>query len=246
MVCHCLLVETEDGLVLVDTGLGTVDLGPETRLPKTWRLMSNPQSDTDTALSHIHRLGYSPRDVRHIFVTHLDLDHAGALSDFPEATVHCYQREYDAAMSPSPGESKRYVQKQWAHQPKWQLHQDGSGDHWFGFEAVIPLASMSDELAIVPLTGHSAGHCGIAIRGRESWVLHAGDAFFHHSELLPGEEAPFLTRFLERQIENNREQRLHNQKRLQELHLGHQGEVRVICSHDPELLERAQAASAGR
>ncbi len=34
------------------------------------------------------RLGYSINDVRHIILTHLDLDHAGGLHDFPNAAVH--------------------------------------------------------------------------------------------------------------------------------------------------------------
>lgn len=41
LVCHCLLVEREDGLVLIDTGLGTADLAqPRRRLGLLWLLYS--------------------------------------------------------------------------------------------------------------------------------------------------------------------------------------------------------------
>lgn len=239
MVCHCLLVETDQGLVLIDTGLGTADLGPGSRLPRDFRLMSNPQADSDTALSHVKRLGFSPSDVRHLFPTHLDLDHAGGLSDFPEATVHVYEQEYEAAMTPVRGDKGRYVAQQWAHGPLWELHKEPDGDTWYGFDAVQPIAALGDDLAIVPLTGHSAGHCGIAIRVDGAWVLHAGDAFFHRSELTPGVKPPFLTRVFERRVERHRSDRLHNVQRLQQLQAEHSDEVQVICSHDPELLRKA-------
>jgi glyoxylase-like metal-dependent hydrolase (beta-lactamase superfamily II) len=42
-------------------------------------------------------LGYQPQDVRHIVLTHLDLDHVGGLRDFPHAEVHVYAEELDNA-----------------------------------------------------------------------------------------------------------------------------------------------------
>jgi hypothetical protein len=46
MVAHCLLIETESGLVLVDTGLGCNDMrSPKTRLSWGFLLLSNPVLD---------------------------------------------------------------------------------------------------------------------------------------------------------------------------------------------------------
>ncbi|WP_249167104.1 hypothetical protein [Bradyrhizobium sp. JYMT SZCCT0428] len=36
MVCHCLLVETHDGLALVDTGIGLDDIANPPRLGRKW------------------------------------------------------------------------------------------------------------------------------------------------------------------------------------------------------------------
>jgi hypothetical protein len=36
MVCHCLLVETNDGLALVDTGIGLDDIAEPLRLGRKW------------------------------------------------------------------------------------------------------------------------------------------------------------------------------------------------------------------
>ena len=51
----------------------------------------------ETAKSQIQAMGYSPRDVRHIVLTHLDFDHAGRIEDFPHARVHVMERELESA-----------------------------------------------------------------------------------------------------------------------------------------------------
>ena len=84
LVCHCLLVETDLGLVLIDTGLGTQDyLHTQQRLGSLLTKFGAIVPDIHLSAFHqIQRLGYSLDDVKHIFVSHLDFDHAGGISDF--------------------------------------------------------------------------------------------------------------------------------------------------------------------
>jgi glyoxylase-like metal-dependent hydrolase (beta-lactamase superfamily II) len=45
---------------------------------------------------------------------------------------------------------------------------------WFGIEAIrLPFVP---EMYLVPLFGHTRGHCGIAIQDRDSWLFNCGDA----------------------------------------------------------------------
>ena len=86
LVCHCLLVESEDGLVLIDTGIGQHDIDHPRRLGAFFDLLSGPvYKPQETAIAQVKALGFQPSDVRHIIPTHLDLDHAGGLADFPHA-----------------------------------------------------------------------------------------------------------------------------------------------------------------
>ena len=98
VVCHCLLLETDQGLVLVDTGLGIQDyLHSKARLGNLVSRLGRIENKLElTAIAQIQRLGFSPQDVRHILVSHLDFDHAGGISDFPHATVHVLSSEYNA------------------------------------------------------------------------------------------------------------------------------------------------------
>jgi glyoxylase-like metal-dependent hydrolase (beta-lactamase superfamily II) len=45
-------------------------------------------SHNETAVRQIEELGFGAADVRHIVLTHFDLDHIGGLADFPDAEVH--------------------------------------------------------------------------------------------------------------------------------------------------------------
>src|SRR4029077_13282903 len=150
LVCHCLLVEGAEGLVLIDTGLGLGDARNPAQLGRLFTTLFRPRAlAAETAVSQIRELGFQPGDVRHIVATHLDLDHAGGLPDFPDAEVHLLGDELDAAMNPSWRERTRYVAEHWAHGPHWVRHKV-EGDQWLGFDSVRILPGSDAEILLVP------------------------------------------------------------------------------------------------
>ena len=110
------------------------------------------------------------------------------------------------------------------------------GDTWFGFESVRLLPELDVEVAMVPLLGHTAGHTGVAVKEDGNWLLHCGDAYFHRGEVLTPPSCPRGLRVLQKLNEHDGKARVRNQERLRELAREQGAEVRVICSHDPELL----------
>jgi glyoxylase-like metal-dependent hydrolase (beta-lactamase superfamily II) len=250
MICHCLLVETNDGLVLVDTGLGIGDVSDAgRRMGRAFVWAARPRLDVEeTAARHVERLGFRRSDVRHVVPTHLDLDHAGGISDFPDATVHVFEPEHAAATRLATLQDRsRYRQAQWAHGPRWAIHAL-QGEQWLGFDAVSIIEGVGPDVLLVPLTGHSKGHSGIAVRTERGWILHAGDAYFSYHELDPQRPwcPPALTAF-QRAAAVSNGRRLRNQARLRELAREHAGEVDVICAHCPHTFERfaPRAAASG-
>jgi glyoxylase-like metal-dependent hydrolase (beta-lactamase superfamily II) len=245
MVCHCLILEGPDGLVLVDTGFGARDVADPRRLGRFCLWAARPKLEREqTAIAHVERLGYRAKDVRHIVPTHLDLDHAGGLADFPEATVHVFELEHRAAMRRrTRGERLRYREVQFAHHPNWALY-PLEGDAWLGFDRVRVLG---DDVALIPLVGHTRGHCGVAVRQGERWILHAGDAYFFHGELdlVKARCTPALA-LHQRLMAIDDSARRRNQVRLRELVRDHGGEVQLFCSHDPVELKLQASASAER
>jgi glyoxylase-like metal-dependent hydrolase (beta-lactamase superfamily II) len=240
LCCHVLLIEAPDGLVLVDTGLGTADIrAPDKRLGRSFQALIRPDLDERrTALRQVEALGHSPADVRHIVLTHLDLDHAGGLSDFPQAKVHVTLQEHEAAsLASSFMEKRRYRAQQWAHWPDFELYRT-RGASWFGLDA-IPLRGLPDDVLLVPLFGHTRGHAGVAVRTPGGWLLHAGDAYFHRNTLA-GARIPWALRVFQRLDDMDTTARRAVQARLRDL--ARAGEARIFCAHDPVELSRLRAA----
>jgi glyoxylase-like metal-dependent hydrolase (beta-lactamase superfamily II) len=238
MVAHCLLLETDSsGLVLVDTGIGLADTAdPRGRLGAIFTSVVRPRTDpAATALRQVEALGFSAGDVRHVVVTHLDVDHAGGLPDFPDAVVHVHAIEQAAALSRSRLEEKeRYRPAHFAHGPKWATYRAVAADTWFGFAAVRSLPGLPDDILAVPLPGHTRGHAAIAVNDGSRWLLHAGDAYFDRAVISTPPRRPQVgLRVFENLVAMERSRLQSNHARLQELAHGHADEVSVFCSHDP-------------
>lgn len=243
MCCHCWLLETpSSGLVLVDTGFGEDELSAQDqRLPLGVRLVLGPTRDgSEAAAARIRQLGFSPSDVRHVILTHLDLDHAGGLSAFPAAKVHLLKSELDAATARATVfEKNRYLPRQWAHGPSWVTYEP-KGESWNGLPCVRELRGLPPEILLVPLLGHTRGHAGVAVSTALGWQLHAGDAFFHRGEVdARAGEMPLGLRIFESINAIDAAGMRKNRDRLRGL--VERREAHVVNSHDPVM----QAAFAG-
>jgi glyoxylase-like metal-dependent hydrolase (beta-lactamase superfamily II) len=238
LVCHVLLLETDTSLVLVDTGFGLRDIAdPRGRLG-SYRHVIRPVLDpAETAIRQVEALGFAAEDVRHILLTHLDSDHAGGLADFPLARVHTTATEWAAARKPSTSvERNRYRQVQWSHGPQVVTH-DPAGESWHGFAAAKELSEITDGLVMISLPGHTRGHAAYAVDTGDGWLLHAGDAFYHHSVLDGHGREPLILTVQERMVAMDWARVRANHEHLAGLH--REGEFTIFSAHDPLLLTQS-------
>jgi glyoxylase-like metal-dependent hydrolase (beta-lactamase superfamily II) len=158
-VVNVFLLESDDGLALIDTGY--------------------PNS-ADRILSGVAELGRQPGDIRHIIVTHSHPDHIGSLAALQWATgartyIHALDGPIARAgtgfrpITPSPGLVPFVMHRMFMRNPPVlepaQIDQEvADGD-------VLPIAG---GLKAIHTPGHSAGHLAFLWpRGR---LLIAGDA----------------------------------------------------------------------
>jgi glyoxylase-like metal-dependent hydrolase (beta-lactamase superfamily II) len=238
MVAHCLLVEGPNGLTLVDTGFGTADIA-EKRMGRVFiALMGAALDPAETAVAQVKAAGYTSDDVTDIVLTHMDLDHAGGLGDFPKAKVHVFADELAAARARKTlKEKERYIEAQWAHGPDWVEHKV-EGDSWLGFDSV---KAVNDDVLLVPLRGHTRGHCGVAVkRPSGGWFLHAGDAYFNNGEKQTPPTCPSGLSMFQTMVQIDKKARHDNQDRLRSLHAEHGPEsgasevVTIFSAHDAQ------------
>jgi glyoxylase-like metal-dependent hydrolase (beta-lactamase superfamily II) len=152
------LIDHPRGLVVFDTGVDTDDA----RDPV---LETSPDRRVDRQMQ---RLGYKPRDVKYVVLSHLHLDHVGCMHLFPEATFIVRRQELRAAWWPDAYErgydfdclmrTRRLTYLQPGAEETLDVFRDGS-------------------VLCIDTKGHTEGHQSLVLSlPRSGTVILAGDA----------------------------------------------------------------------
>ncbi len=234
VLCHCLLLEDQDGLALVDTGIGLLEVRqPVERLGRQLIDMAGFLfHEDDTAVRQVEALGFGAGDVTHAVLTHCDPDHVGGLVDFPQVQVHLGEEEHA-------GVAKghfRYLPLQFAHGPRWKLYPK-STRRWFGLEARPVDLGFESEVLLIPLFGHTFGHCGVAIRQGDRWALHVGDAYYLRVDLASDDDPVSLLTSQRADDDGRRRESLEHLRRLAR---DHRDVVDMFGYHDPAEFPRGR------
>jgi glyoxylase-like metal-dependent hydrolase (beta-lactamase superfamily II) len=109
LALRCLLVEHDDGLVLIDTGIGNKE---DEKFRGIYGVDNAGQGGRTQLEDALHELGHGPGDIRWVINTHLHFDHAGGDTyrevvkdggggavrpSFPHATYVVQRRELEFA-----------------------------------------------------------------------------------------------------------------------------------------------------
>jgi glyoxylase-like metal-dependent hydrolase (beta-lactamase superfamily II) len=228
MPCHCVIFQLGERVILLDTGFGTREmLEPNLLIGDDALFKLGHVIDMRlTAYERLKARGIRPDQVTDIVLTHLDNDHAGGLHDFPNATVHLSAEELASFDGTRPrGPYKPY---QISHGTKFKTY-DTSAERWFELEARSLQLPPELDAKLIPLPGHTLGHCGVAYREGSRWSLLAGDAYFD-SKLNFLDQPTGLP--IEIAFQTNANARQASLRELKRLRTDHAGEVSLFCTHD--------------
>ncbi len=165
---YCFVVEHPEGLIAIDTGIGS-----SARSPRPWaqrRFVPDPEPGTGAAAG-MRAIGLDPADVRLVILTHLDWDHAGGLADFPRAQVIVHRAEHEFAASLFG--RKRFEPELWpeAFEPTvYDLDDDPYGP--------FPQSKVLTEdgaVRVVPIPGHTPGQVGVIVRRGDLRIFFVAD-----------------------------------------------------------------------
>lgn len=236
-VCHCLLLDLGGRFVLVDTGIGLRDIADPAGRLEQWFVerMQPALIASETAIAQVTRMHGDPQQVSDIILTHLDRDHVGGLADFPWAQVHTSPDARSTMFGRRVGRDRdRILDTQWAHEVRW-ADIPFPLDDWNGFRSWGLPGLEGTGIMLIDLPGHSKGHAGVAVPTSQGWLLHAGDAYFHDSQLSNPHEVPEPIMAFAAATEENRHDRERTERALATL--SRRG-VTVVPSHDPAPFHR--------
>jgi len=170
LATRSLLVESRDGLVLIEAGYGD-----------KWsdRERAMYELERRTAVDALAELSVDPRDIAHVVLTHLHFDHAAGLTRagaagpepvFPNARIHVQRQEWNDALANRSTMTRTYL----------RTHIDPIADR---LELHQGEAEVVAGVRVMPAAGHTWGHQVVVWRDAEGTVCYPGDVMptVHHA-----------------------------------------------------------------
>jgi glyoxylase-like metal-dependent hydrolase (beta-lactamase superfamily II) len=162
-----------------------------------------------------------PGDIKYVVQTHLHFDHAGGLSDLPDAQVFVQERELQFAFWPPLYQRMAYVRADFDGPVKWRPL-DGR-----------PEFDIFDDGRVVlfPTPGHTAGHQSVLVRLDGGSIMLLGDAAYSVEKMLARALPAILW---------SPDALMSTWDRIDEIAAREQ--ARLVCTHDLDFEERLKLA----
>ena len=180
------------GALLIDTGLHPVcERDVAANMGRAAKLLYEVRMEHDQALRFaLPARGVQPGEIRLVILTHMHVDHASAVSEFPNATFVVDRREWEAAGAG--GARQGYHHRQFDHAFDWRTVDYGSGEvqSFAGFGRTLDLLG-DGSVRLISTPGHTPGHQSVVLRTATREVLIVGDAGYTERELR-GETRPLV------------------------------------------------------
>jgi N-acyl homoserine lactone hydrolase len=215
------------GWVLVDTSLHpSLAAKPSENFGRLAARYSRPRVEPGRDLpAQLRDRGADPRSIRLVVITHLHMDHASGISEFPASTLVLSKAEWAAATTGSRPLARGYRPAHYDYAFDYRLVDfDGSRiDSYSTFGRAFDLLG-DGSIRLVFTPGHTLGHMSVVLRLRERDFVIAGDAVYTMRQLEdgPGQPRPHDPHLWRRS--------------LQELQLFHRQypQAVIVPGHDPD------------
>src|SRR5919204_1160436 len=174
------------GPVMVDTGLHpSIASDPRQNFGRSALRVATPEQEPGQDVpAQLRKRGIEPHDVGVVVMTHLHVDHASAISEFPDSTFVLSEAEWIDATSGGRPAMRGYRPAHYDFVFDYRTIDFGRGNisSYASFGRTFDLfGDGSVRLAYTP--GHSAGHMSVVARLRERDFVIGGDAVYTYRQL---------------------------------------------------------------
>ena len=167
------------GPLLVDTGLHpSVADDPRGELGRYIDARMDPEEAIRT---QVLERGVDPKDIAVVVMTHLHVDHASGVREFPDASFLVTRAEMEAARRGGPRQG--YRREHFEHDFDWRTIEFGDGVASYAtFGRALDLFG-DGSVRLVATPGHTPGHQSVLLRLGDREALLAGDAIYLRRQL---------------------------------------------------------------
>lgn len=161
---YVFLILGGDSPMMVDVGL--TDLDSMNRGAKAVLYEPITQIEGETVDVQLGHFGLTPKDIGHVFITHLHFDHVDNLDDFTNAEVHIGRREWELA-------TVNDCKGSWGHGKI--LHRFLNDPGWKNRLRLVEDGEILPGVRCYQLGGHTPGSTGYAFETKHGRVMMPGD-----------------------------------------------------------------------
>jgi glyoxylase-like metal-dependent hydrolase (beta-lactamase superfamily II) len=168
------------GVLLIDTGLHpSVAVDPKQNFGRllAFNYRGLAMTAEQAVPAQLRARGLDAADVRYVLMTHMHVDHASAISEFPSATFVLAKQEWDAL--PDGKVTEGYVKSQFDYGFDYRTFdfESRETESFSAFGRSFDLFGDGSVRAVFT-PGHTHGHTSYVLRLREREVLVAADAIY--------------------------------------------------------------------
>ncbi|MCO5315301.1 MAG: N-acyl homoserine lactonase family protein [Solirubrobacterales bacterium] len=180
------------GPLLVDTGIHSSVAGnPVRNLGRLENWFYRPRLEPGRDLaSQLREKEVEPSSIGLVLMTHLHLDHASAVTDFPDATFVVDAKEWREANRPLPW-SRGYRRNHFNHPFDFRTvsFERATAVPYGGLDRTIDLFG-DGSVRLVATPGDTVGHQSVLVRLKDRPMLIGGDATYLNSQFEPDADQP--------------------------------------------------------
>lgn len=181
------------GPILVDTGLHpSISSDPSKNLGRMGTNFYKPELEPgEDASSQLRDKGVDPASIRLVILTHLHIDHASAIADFPDSTLIVTAKEWEAATKGAMPFREGYRREQFDYAFDYRTVSFDTDDvnSYASFGRTIDLFG-DGSVRLASTSGHTSGHQSVIVRLKDRDMVIGGDAVYLSSQLEPGSDLP--------------------------------------------------------
>lgn len=154
------LIKHHQDYLLFDTGMGSQLAGQyQQGMPLWWRPFFKYDDPVIPARAQLDRASLPP--LRRVILSHSHWDHAGGVTDFPEARIGISAEELAVVRQPSTGPGGTWASQVGEPTIQWRVLAFNDGPHR-GYDKSLDLFQ-DGKVVLVPMPGHTPGSVGLFV-----------------------------------------------------------------------------------